>query len=154
MSVTILEHPSDVGIEVISSSLKRAFEEAVYGLISIIIEKFPTEGGIGESGALGSIESLKRREIWLNGIDLENILVKWLSEALYVYDGEKLVPTEAIVTELSSSGHGVDLRGVLYCEQFDPAIHRTKLDVKAVTYHQLLVEVAESYTRLRVFFDI
>jgi len=86
----------------------------------------------------------------LEASDLEQLLVKWLSEVLYLYDGEKFVCRELSVFELRHDS----LRATALGEAFVPEKHVTRLDVKAVTYHQLVVEETNTGCRVRVFLDI
>ena len=71
----ILEHPSDVGVEAFGLSLGEAFEYAALGLTSIIVEP-------------ASVHPTEQRFVSIKGTDPENLLVRWLSEILYLYDGE------------------------------------------------------------------
>jgi SHS2 domain-containing protein len=69
---------------------------------------------------------------------------------LYLYDGEKFVSKEFSVSELRPHS----LRATVVGETFVAKKHVTRLDVKAVTYHQLVVEETNSECRIRVFLDI
>lgn len=134
---TILEHPADLGIEAYGSSIKEAFENAAKGLMSIIVE-------------ISSVDCQREQEVHLNAIDTEQLLVKWLSEILYLYDGKQFVSKEFRIIELSSNKLNAIVRG----ESLSAEKHRTKLDVKAITYHQLLVQNTEHGCMVRVFLDI
>lgn len=142
MELRLLEHPADVGIEINASSLKEAFEAAARGMMSIIVEDLPPDGTKTPTHLIRSIE--------VDGIDGENLLVNWLSEILYLYDAEKLITVRADITGFTATS----LRAMLHLEQLDPAVHHPRLDVKAVTYHQIVAEAGETSARVRVFFDI
>ena len=134
---TILEHPSDVGIEARGATLARAFEEAAAGLISIILDR-------------SAIRPLESRTVSLTASDPEQLLVQWLSEVLYLYDGLHFAAGEFAITELGPSSLRATVRG----EQAIPARHQPKLDVKAVTYHQVSVKQDARWCVVRVFLDI
>jgi len=133
----ILEHPADLGIEANGSSLSNAFENAAAGLMSIILD-------------LESVAEKEERTVHLEGADLDQLLVKWLSEILYLYDGQGFVGRKFLVHGLSDTRLVALVRG----EMFSPAKHTTRLDVKAVTYHQLLIEQRPGGARVRVYLDI
>jgi SHS2 domain-containing protein len=76
--------------------------------------------------------------------------MKWLTEVLYLYDGQGFAAGHFVISELSSTR----LKATLSGEPFDAIKHAPRLDVKAVTYHQLLVEEAAEGARVRVFLDI
>ena len=133
----LIDHPADLGIEAQGKTLSEAFEQAATGLMSVILD-------------LSSVEALASKEVTLHGSDPEHLLVKWLTEVLYLYDGENFVCREFLVCELRDDFLRATVRG----EPFAADKHVTRLDVKAVTYHQLLVEQTRGPSRVRVFLDI
>ncbi len=133
----ILEHPSDVGIEATGASLKEAFENAAMGLLSIITD-------------IESVETEEERYIQLKGIDTENLLVKWLSEILYLYDGEDFVVGRVEIESISPNR----LEAIVSGEPLVQGKHSMNLDVKAVTYHQLKIQEKKDGCLVRVFLDI
>ena len=133
----LIDHPADLGIEARGATMAEAFEQAATGLMSVILD-------------LSSVEARVSREVFLEASDLEHLLVKWLAEVLYLYDGEKFVSTEFSVSQLRPDS----LRATVSGETFVEEKHVTRLDVKAVTYHQLVVEEANAVSRVRVFLDI
>ena len=133
----LIDHPADLGIEARGETMAQAFEQAATGLMSVILD-------------LSSVEARVSREVTFEASDLEHLLVKWLAEVLYLYDGEKFVCREFSVFELRQDS----LRATVLGEIFVPEKHVTRLDVKAVTYHQLVVEETNTGCRVRVFLDI
>ena len=133
----ILEHPSDTGIEAQGRSMKDAFEFAALGLLSIIVDT-------------DSVVPLEHRFVHLGGSDPENLLVKWLSEILYLYDGEDFLTSYVSIIRVSAT----ELEATVAGERVDEKRHRLKTDVKAVTYHQLKVEQMPDGYLVRVFLDI
>ncbi len=134
---SILEHPSDLGIAAHGASLAEAFESAARGLISIILEP-------------ATVSACEEREVRIEAGDREQLLVRWLSELLYLYDGKKFVGSEFRISQLSDTLLIATVRG----EPFSPLKHATRLDVKAVTYHQLAVEETSGGASVQVFLDI
>jgi SHS2 domain-containing protein len=133
----ILEHPSDVGIEAFGLNLNEAFEYAALGLTSIIVEP-------------ASVDPCDQRFVSLKGTDPENLLVRWLSEIIYLYDGEDFLVSDVKITRLS---HG-ELDATLVGETVIESKHKLRMDVKAITYHQLKVDETPEGVLLRVFLDI
>jgi SHS2 domain-containing protein len=133
----LLDHPADVGIEAYGRSLSEAFEQAAFGLISTILN-------------IESVECRDGRVISLQAADCEQLLVKWLTEILYLYDGAKFVAARFQIDELTSTA----LSAQVFGEPFSQDRHLTWLDVKAITYHQLLCEDSEAGARVQVFLDI
>jgi len=133
----IVEHPSDLGIEAYGASLAEAFQNAAVGLMSVILD-------------VSLVEPQESRIVELEANDVEQLLVRWLSEILYFYDGKHFVPSEFSVSTLTPKSLTALIRG----EPFSATMHRTKLDVKAVTYHQLIVRKEQDGAYVRVFLDI
>ena len=133
----LIDHPADLGIEARGDTLAQAFEQAATGLMSVILD-------------LSSVEARISREVFLEASDSEHLLVKWLAEVLYLYDGEKFVSREFSISQLRQDS----LRATVLGETFVAEKHVTRLDVKAVTYHQLVVQETNTVSRIRVFLDI
>jgi len=133
----ILEHPADMGIEASGADLREAFRQAALGLISIVVDP-------------SSVHLSVQKEISVEGSDVENLLVRWLSEILYLYDGEDYIAGSIEIVKLSPTTLNAKLNG----EFVDEQKHRLKMDVKAVTYHQLSVAQGPAGSTVRVFLDI
>jgi SHS2 domain-containing protein len=134
---TILEHPADVGIEARGPSLGDTFAQAAEGLMSVILD--PAGVVVRES-----------RKIALTASDTDQLLVRWLSEVLYLFDG----------CGFAASRFDVQLRApasliaTVHGEIFSPSRHTARTDVKAVTYHLLLVQQGPDECVVRVYLDI
>ncbi len=136
-SYRILEHPADLGIEAEGATLCEAFANAARALMSIILDP-------------AGIELCEERKVEIHAVDTEQLLVKWLSEILYLYDGLGFIGKEFDIRQMNDT----HLLAVVRGEMFDGKKHRTRLDVKAVTYHQLTIEEGKQGARVRVFLDI
>ena len=133
----ILEHPADLGIEAWGASFSEALSEAVAGLGGILVDP---------SGVVPREE----RAVKIAADDRESLVVRVLSEVLYRFDAEHFVPS-GLKTNLESA---TAIEGSVVGEPLDSGRHRLRLDVKAVTYHQLSVVDSPSECRIRVFLDI
>lgn len=133
----ILEHPSDIGVKAYGKSMEELFLHAAQGLISIITET-------------SKIQSRESRTVFVPALDRENLLVRWLTEILYLYDAEKFLTCNAKFTSLSDNS----LKAIVYGERYISDKHNLKLDVKAITYHQLKIEVRDGIWIAYVFVDI
>ena len=133
----ILEHPSDLGIEAYGKSKQEVFQNAALGLMSVV-------------AGTSRIESRQERIVEIQALDRENLMVRWLTEILFLYDAEKFLTAEIKFETLTDTS----LKAVLSGEQYNEAKHELKLDVKAITYHQLSVEDHDSNWIARVFVDV
>ncbi len=133
----ILDHPADLGIEAYGQTLAESFEQAALGLMSVILDP-------------STVATPETKQVDLDAVDIEQLLVKWLSEILYLYDGQRFVPVRFSISRISPD----TLRARVFGEEFCEERHSTRLDVKAITYHQLSVHQDNGGCRVRVFLDI
>ncbi len=132
-----IEHTADIGIEVEAPDGEGVF----------------TRCGLAMFDMMFGIESIGRnqtRRISVSGENLNELLVAWLNELLYVYSVEGTMFSDFSdmvlgATSLSAVGLG---------ETFDQRKHSGHLEIKAATYHGLSVGQADGKWRARVIFDI
>ena len=135
--VRFLDHPSDIGIEARGTTCEEAFTRAAGALVSLILDP-------------STVETSERRTITLQAADAEQLLVRWLSEILYLYDGQGFVPKEFLISLCTPARLEATVAG----EPLRAGKHRVRLDIKAVTYHQLAVWQDNEGWGVRVYLDI
>ena len=133
----ILDHTADLGVEIKGTSPINLFENAGRTLLYLMLK----------TARAGKIQNEK---ISLTGDDLADLMVRYLSEILYLFEGEKLVVNSINIESLSSK----QLEGSLGLFPFDPEIHEILTEIKAVTYHQIEVTDRNGIWTARVIFDL
>jgi SHS2 domain-containing protein len=133
----ILEHTADVGFEAVGSTREEAFVNAARALFYLIVE-------------LESIEPREEVPVQVEGADPESVLVNWLSELLYLHDAEGWLFREFEILSLRDDSLSALGRG----EKILRSRHQAKLQVKAITYHQLALEQTPRGWRAQVYVDI
>lgn len=131
------EHTADLGLEITGRDLPELFANACFALFDILAAP---DGLVGEQNT----------EISVSGVDTPDLLVNWLRELLAqwtVYG--RLVAAVDILFFAET-----ELRARLDWDEFDPARHRLKTEVKAVTYHALAVEQSARGRVARVVLDL
>jgi SHS2 domain-containing protein len=88
--------------------------------------------------------------IHLEGSDFEDLLVRWLSELLYLYDTQRFLYCTAAFTTLEPTRLVATVQG----EPFDATRHPIDTEIKAVTYHQIAVRQADGAWQAQVIFDL
>ena len=132
----IIDHTADAGIAAYGSDLREAFANAAYGMFSIIAE-------------LDDIREEVRREVNVEAIDEEALLVNWLNELLYLSDVERVIFRRFDIIELEQNR----LEARVYGEKLDTSRHRLKIEVKAATYHSLKIEKDNGF-KIQVILDL
>jgi SHS2 domain-containing protein len=133
----VLEHTADIGFEAYGANLAQTFSNAARALVSLTLD-------------LDSIRPAQTMSIRARGNGLNDLLVNWLSEVLYLEDAEKWFFSDFEMTEFTETALTAQARG----EKYSSSRHSLKLLVKAVTYHQLALERTSRGWRAQVYVDI
>ena len=133
----ILDHTADVGLEAHGHDLAELFSNAARGMFSIIV-------------SLKSIRPGKDVQIKVSAENLENLLVNWLSELLYLSSTQMVLFSRFEIAEIDDNHISAKALG----ESIDQSRHELYTEIKAVTYHELKVEKRNQRWCARVLFDI
>jgi len=132
-----LEHTADVGFEAFGATRKEVFANAARALMDLIVD-------------LDTIKPGEEVTLQITGPDPESVLVNWLSEILFLHDAEGWLFRDFEIQDLQDNSLSALARG----EKFQRSRHQAKLLVKAVTYHQLVLEINPRGWRAQVYVDI
>lgn len=138
----LLEHTADVGVSAWGPDPAHAFAEAARGMFAVILGEDPA----GWSGSGRTITL----DVTVNGEDWPTLLVNWLAELLFRFEVEGVVPQRIAVSVCAPPRCEARIEGIAV----DDPSQLGGVAVKAVTYHQLMVDIAPARTQVRVFFDI
>ena len=137
MGYEFLDHTGDLGIKVWAADIKGLFQEAARALFDIITD-------------LEKIQVRENRKVTVEASALDELLVAWLGELLYLYEVEGLLFCDFALTEIDERS----VKGVAMGEAFHEGRHIIKTSIKAVTYHQLEVQEHDGRWQAQVIFDI
>lgn len=133
----VIEHTADIGLRVSAATLEELFAEAGRGLLALIVEN-PE-----------AVEPRQSLDLALSAAAVEYLLFDWLAELLRVFDSRHLL-LGAFQVQID----GLALHARASGEPADPARHRLLREIKAITYHRLSVERANSGWRAEFIVDI
>jgi SHS2 domain-containing protein len=133
----LLEHTADTGFRVRAESLPELFGAAAGALAEIVLDPVRAQ-------------PQQTVEVAAGGSDIEETLVNFLNEVLFLLDGRGLAPARIVVMEAGPRA----ARGVFLGEPRNDNRHPPRLVVKAVTYHQLSVREQAGEWVAEVFLDI
>ena len=137
----LIDHTADVGIKVWGPTLTELFENAARGMFAVIAgEEYKAQGSKVEK----SIEIEKGRE------DLEEILVDWLSELLYIFNREKIFFDNFTVLSLKNKGIEAEAGGI----NIDLYQSDLYTEIKAVTFHNLKIDEDVNGFSCTIIFDV
>jgi len=129
-----IEHTADVGIRAYGATLNELFANAAEGMFSLVAD-------------LGAVKPVGEIEVRLAAEDIPTLMLRWLSELLYIHETQRLL-LAAFDVQLD----GTSLRGRARGEAIDKKRHELKLVIKAVTRHRLTVDPQKGIAE--VIFDI
>ncbi len=125
-------HTADWAIQVWAESLNSLFEEAAQGMYSLMEIKVDAGQRVTETMDLGSF-------------DHESLLVSFLSELLYKIESKGLA-----YDQLSIKIDGFHLKADL---EGSPVTYQKK-EIKAVTFHNLVILQTENKYEVTIVFDV
>ncbi len=128
---------ADVAIVAYGESLQKLFIHAAEGLITLLTN--PKQ-----------INKNQKKEIKLHGSDLENLMVKWLSEILYLFEVKEFLGKNFIIHSLDNKFLHSEVIG----ENFDSKKHSIHTEIKAITYHQLNLKRQKGQWMAKIIFDL
>jgi SHS2 domain-containing protein len=133
----LFDHTADLGVEVYGKTANELFTNAAFAVFDILTD-------------LKHVSPIAQRKIVVNGDGWGDLLVNYLREILYMYNGEGFLLNEFSVLDINPR----HLEGNVAGEPFDPAKHTINMEIKAVTYHQAVVKQTQGMWMARVIFDV
>ena len=131
----LLEHTADMGIEAQAPTCEELFVQVAKGLLVLL-------AGSGETPC-----SVREITLEIGAGDVEELLVVWLNELLYLIQTKGLWPQEIILTDVKSGSLEARLSVV-------PLTGNPQREIKAATYHRLMVSCRQGLWRARVYLDL
>jgi SHS2 domain-containing protein len=133
----LIDHTADVAIKAYGKNLSEAFENAAKAMFDIITNN-------------SEIENIGQYDIELEADNLEQLLVDWLSELLFLNSANNIV-FGFFKVELDEKN--IKLSAKVFGEKFDISKHKIGTEIKAVTYHMLEVNKKKPI-HVQVLFDL
>ncbi len=130
-----IDHTADLGIEVSGQGLEELF-------INIGQALFDTQ-------IVGTIRNKKEISIDLLSDSLDDLIIDWCRELIYIFAVHGFIPKEYEV-RIKDHSLQAQLRG----EKFDAHRHRVKLEIKNPTYHNFSLEERKGRYKTSIIFDV
>lgn len=131
------DHTADLGLVITGESEGDLFSNAAFAVFDSITD-------------LERVESREMRRIAVAGDNWEDLLINFLREVLYLYNGERWLLKKARIIRISEK----DLEAEAFGEPFNGRKHEICKEIKAVTYHQAEVRQTHAGWTARVIFDV
>jgi len=133
----IIEHTADIGIKAYGRTLAESFENISKAMFDIITDN-------------SNIDKIGQYHIKLKSTDLDQLLVDWLSELLFLNSAKNLVFGQF---NIKIDEKNIFIDADIYGEEYNKLKHKIGVEIKAVTYHMLQVNNNYPYST-QILFDI
>jgi SHS2 domain-containing protein len=131
------EHEADVGLVVRGRDGAELFAEAGLALFDLVCD-------------LGAVEERRSWALRHEADRIEALLVDWLNDLVYLFEGEGAVCRRFAFPAWSPTGY----EAVAFGEPVDPDRHTPRDLVKAATYHGLVVRETDVGLEARIILDV
>ena len=144
MSYIFFDHTADIGVEIFGRTKKDLFAHAAFALFDIMIQATGNKGKANRKTG----ERVKIRTV--NGVDVEDLLINFLRELLYLFNGTGWVVDHCEIIECRNTRLVVKL----LVEPYNKNKHSINTEIKAITYHGLSVGRIKNGWKARVILDV
>ncbi len=133
----LIDHPADLGLRAFGETREELFINAARALFDQIVDR-------------EKVETPLCRSLTVEAPNEEELLVRFLSELLYLFAGEEFLPGKFKIKKMDDRHLQADIGG----EKFTPSHHQLKTEIKAVTYHNLKINHDKTGWKAEVLFDV
>ena len=134
-----LEHMTDAVIEAYGETLEEAFENAAKAINDTMIN-------------LKTVKPDRQIKITAEGQDIYSLFFDWLDKVMLLLVADGIVMSEFSVKINQNTGYS--LEGIAKGEKLDLKRHDYKVEIKAVTYHEMEITQEKGKTTLRFLLDL
>lgn len=137
MAYSLIDHKADLGIIVSGADEKRLFANTAGAMFDLITDTDRLKGR-------------ERRHLQISGCDWPDLMVAWLRELLYLWNGEQKLLKQVRIVSLNEK----EIQAAVTLDSYSPDRHIIKQEIKAVTYHQIDVRKEADQWRAQIIFDV
>ncbi len=137
----LLPHTTDAFISAGGTSLEEVFENAALGMFDVMTDTT-------------KIQPSRSEPVEVTGHDERELLYNWLETLLVRFETNQMVYSGFDVKRIERMNGLLRLTATISGEPFDRAKHPARVEVKAVTYHQMSIERKNGLVQARFILDL
>ena len=137
MNYRLIDHTADFGIHVFGADPKDLFANAALAMFDQIV-------------AIDTLKGTGEYNLDITGDDWPDLMVNWLRELLFLWTGKAMLVKKVDILSIAE----YKLSAKLHVDPFDLNRHEIKIEIKAVTYHQIQVESGPAGWEAKIIFDV
>jgi SHS2 domain-containing protein len=128
---------SELAVKVTGGSQADLFANSAFALFDVISD-------------MEKIEIKERMPLEVEGADRDDLLVNWMRELLYLYQGSGFLLKEFVIREVKDTSVKAEVCG----EKIDPDRHEIKQEIAAVAYHQSRMTKTGNQWTAQLIFEV
>jgi len=133
-----LEHTADVKFQAFGKTIEEAFANSASAMFNAMYD--------------GKVKAIKKIKIKAKGKDFESLLYNFLEELLILMDSKNFFLSKIKKIKINEKGKEKTLEAEALGD--DAKNYRISLDVKAVTYNQMIVQSERGKWIIQVVLDV
>ncbi len=128
---------SELAVKVAGGSQADLFANSAFALFDVMSD-------------VEKIEIKERLPLEVEGADRDDLLVNWMRELLYLYQGSGYLLKEFVIREVKDTSVKAEVCG----EKVDPDRHEIKQEIAAVAYHQSRMTKTGNQWTAQLIFEV
>jgi SHS2 domain-containing protein len=133
----ITARQAELAVRIVGNSQANLFVNAAAALFDVLVES-------------DKIVAKERMQLEVEGSDRDDLLVNWLRELLYLYQGSAYLLSEFNIHEVKDTVMKAEVGG----EKLDPDRHELKQEITAVAYHKSHMQKTGEQWIAHVIFEV
>lgn len=133
----IVSRSSDLAIKVFGRTPEELFANSAFALFDLMTD-------------IEKVQAQEKLPLEVEGADRDDLMVNWMRELLYLYQGSGYLLKEFQVREFKENYVRGEVRG----EKYDPDRHEIQREIRAVAYHQSRMEKTGEQWTAQVIFEL
>lgn len=133
----ITKHQNELAVRISGNSQADLFANSAFALFDVMTD--PT-----------TVETKERIPLEIEGTDRDDLMVNWMRELLYLYQGSGYLLKEFKISQVKDTVVKAEVSG----EKIDPDRHEIKQEIAAVAFHKSRIEKTGNQWIAQVIFEL
>ena len=133
----ITTHQNELAVRIVGNSQADLFANSGFALFDVMSD-------------IDKIEAAERLSLEVEGSDRDDVMVNWIRELLYLYQGGGYLLREFKINEVNDTSVKAEVAG----EKIDPDRHEIKQEIAAVAFHKSRMQKTGNRWIAQVIFEI
>jgi SHS2 domain-containing protein len=133
----VTKHHSELAVRITGSSQADLFANSAYALFDVMTDP-------------AAIEIKERIPLEVEGSDRDDLMVNWMRELLYLYQGSGYLLKEFKISQVKDTIVKAEVCG----EKIDPDRHEIKQEIAAVAFHKSRMEKTGNQWIAQLIFEL